>query len=1455
MARGHKLQNHGMAPPADSRDALQWFVNNYGLYMGSPRGLFLSDWTEEQSVSLEAAVINLKSRGFSPFTIAGETLLAQADYLYQEAQQNNHFGRPLASKVELELSGNDIVIVDGLEAPEKPHHLWYLWSYLLFPRAIAGKVTILTTPLSYQEFVRYGNACPDFDYQGKPINWEKLIWLIESCTINQELFKLAREESVPPMLKSEYYFYAALRERGLDVVPQHVLGDYLLDFALIKGEQRLNIECDILSPLSGHEINTRDAKRDFVLLSDGWQILKFSSSELLNNRSACSDVVEDIWKGGRKRSHCGRFLSGKSLPQTPELPNDDAQRNAIVFGGGPLALVGGAGTGKTVCIAQRCAYLLSQGISPESILILSMTADSAKLLKQTIAPLIEKPLLQRLNVLCWNDLGMRILKENLPAIKRKPPLKLESSPQKVLQKLLSKAKKEVDAVKLEIAGDLDEFYLAATIGMYKAHLISPKQAKDDAQGDAEQIIAKIYQNYEDQLQKANRIDKHDLAFLTVQILLDHEESRTKYQSAYEFVLVDEYQDLTVAQEMLARMLAAPQDNLFIAGDEDETISESNNACPELLSDFTLRFPNGRCITLEHNWRSHPLIVEHARLILAHLERSKIRKDFISAWGQAPSEAVFGPQICADDQEEAKWIAAQVKALLTAGRNPGEIAVLYRQNHFEAMIEEELAAVGVKFHASHSDNSLIPDEVGDMIAFLKLVMDPDGPKARESFERVCQLGTKEIDPKLSATISSFAGANNLSYLKAVEIYAEATADQSCRELEQLVRIIRAMNQDRLPPAESIGYLRRTRRLNDYYKSIKIPPGQIYEPLKKLGALEEEARKFTSVSEFIKHAEERQGEEEENPEEQTVHVKSINDVKGFECAIVFLSGLAQGLFPQEGAEDLEEERRLFYVAFTRAKEAIFLSLPAQFAGKERLPSIFLSETRLIAPQVYEAAQQAAAYSAAMAAAPAQQSQVYVEPTGETYAPAAYAAQESYAAPAQGYPQGMHAQPVEQAYAPLQDQGQYLPQQDYTPQQQNPAQNTQLHQQLPQAAPSSSAPSTPARRELYPVDVDAAYGVEETRGALAPFVDDPEPAPVRGMDYVPPPKGSNTANQAPAESVAPVVEPQAAAPIDMSKLQEKISSGPPGVGSAPRPPQPPPSVAPAQPLAPKPPVAPVPPNLRAPTPPAAPIAPTPPTPPSSANPPIPPTAPASPVARGDSAQPSPTAQRSQAASQSPGGNPSQSPAPLQASLPQQSPAPLQGAPPLQGSASQQGAVPLQGSNQQEGTAPLQGSAPHQGAYRQPNPNRQHAPAQAQGPGQGYASSNLTPAPNFPAQVPPAMDSGYHPSQQGMGSQANFPSGGPSACPSCAMPLEENARFCGECGYSIPAPGAAMPTQDYAAAAQSVVVCNICATVAEPGAKFCGECGTPYSQQGPEDLQDAPSGKPGEKSWMVKFLKFLED
>ncbi len=524
---------------------------------------------------------------------------------------------------------------------------------------------------------------------------------------------------------------------------------------------------------------------------------------------------------------------------------------------------------------------------------------------------------------------------------------MEANPQRIIQRLLTKYRKDLDLLTLELAEELEEYTLASLISLYKANLVTPRHVREKAKSTVDELVAKVYQGYEEQLQKSNKIDRDDMVSLAAQLLADNADIRARYQYLYDFVLVDEFQDATAAADLLARVLALPQDNLYIAGDEDESIFESKGALPKILSEVSVRLPNGRCYVLERNWRNHPGIVESAIRLVGGLHRRRIAKEMVPGWEMPDSEAVIGPHLAESESLEAEWVAGEIQTLLESGRNPQDIAILYRYNRYASMVEEALFRKGIKCLTTNPDSTMVPDEVADVMAFLRLVMDPDGPKARESFERVCQLRSKEVDPKLFGTIASFAEANNLSFIKAVEIYSEAVADQSCQDVGQLVLIIRTMNHENLPPAETIALLKRTQRLNEYYKSVKVPPGVNYEPMRKLGQLEEEARKYKTVSEFVKSQSSAKSGADAGESEPLVYILSLHEAKGKEYPVVFLTGMAEGLFPSETANDPEEERRLCYLGISRAKELLYLSYPSQFNDVPLAPSRYLVDMGLVAP----------------------------------------------------------------------------------------------------------------------------------------------------------------------------------------------------------------------------------------------------------------------------------------------------------------------------------------------------------------------------------------------------------------------------------------------------------------------------------------------------------------------------
>ncbi|MBX9769933.1 MAG: UvrD-helicase domain-containing protein, partial [Candidatus Obscuribacterales bacterium] len=552
---------------------------------------------------------------------------------------------------------------------------------------------------------------------------------------------------------------------------------------------------------------------------------------------------------------------------------------------------------------------------------------------------LDSELFEKLSLYSWRELGEKILSENLTAIKRKNSLKIEFQPHKVLQRLLVKHLKELDPAIVDLSKGLDEFTISSIIALYKARMISAKKAKDDARDKMSEIVAKIYLAYEEQLQRSNKIDENDFVSQAVYLLLDRSDIRVRYQNQFDYVLIDELQDATPAEDMLARIIAGPQDNLFVAGDDDQAILSQSGGSPKLLSEISHRSPWTKCYLLAKNWRSDSQITEKSALVLSLFDARGIQKGLISGWQKTNKPAVVGPQKYANEREEIDEVAKEIGALISLGHKPKDIAVITRQGRYRELMENALRRKGVVFTTRERPEGFAPNERLDMLSYLRLICDPDGPRAKEDFERICQIRYKDVDPKIASTIASFAEANNLSFMRAVEIYSEATADKACRELEQLVRVIRNMHQEKLPPAETIALLKRTQRLNDHYSSFRVPPDVYYEPMSTIGELEIAAKDFLTVNDFLKYL--SASRDLVVPDETTggVAVLSVQETKGKEFPAVFLVGLSQGTFPCTENCDLEVEKKLFYVALTRAQAVLYLSFAAEVKDVPQEPSEYL------------------------------------------------------------------------------------------------------------------------------------------------------------------------------------------------------------------------------------------------------------------------------------------------------------------------------------------------------------------------------------------------------------------------------------------------------------------------------------------------------------------------------------
>lgn len=950
MARAQRASKITVDKPkslSQPQDMLDWFSGNFGYYLGFNRGLIISEFKAEFEPNLESLLVNLKGRETRPLVLTYEQIRKQAEFIWDQARNHSVLGNPAKTKAEKELLDAELLVLRDFKAPANEHELWYLLNYVVYPRALRNKATIYIIPAGYEEFIAASSKCPDAYFGNRAINFDKLLFLMESSCVDLNYFSLSLEKKLPPMVKSEYILVKALQERNINFEVQKVYKDHMLAIAVQNKGRKINIEIDpINGVLVGHDCPD-EISRTVSLIQDGWSVLRFSTSEIYQNVRACVEAVEEIIKTSEKRHPAGRLVTMQNLQKEPNLTKaDPGQYAAVIHGSGPAVLVGNAGTGKTLCLIERIALLLNRNVNPEAILVISKSKAELDQIKAALGQSFSEELINCLALNTCQDIGFRIIKENLTVLKRKTGIKQEPNPQKIIQRLLPKYRKELDILSQELSKDMDEFEIASQITKLKSALISSKEAKQEAKEAKDDLIARVYAGYEEQLQRSNRFDLDDLVYLASKLLLENKDIRNKYQYRYEFVLVDEYEDMSIAEDALIQVLAAPQDGLFLAANP-QLAGVSQDIAANFVQDASFWMPSITKYQLENNWRNHPSIVELCNRATGLYARPQ--GDNYTCVSADAAGAVIGPLHFAATDEELFWMAQEIKALIDTGRKTSEIAVVIAEEGQREKVAACLAKVGLAHNGQGNMNALLPDETGDMLTYLKLVVDPDGPRAREAFEHVCQLRQKEIDPKLSGTIASFAEANNLSYLKAIEIYSEATVDIACRELAQLVRIIRNLHSEQLPPAETISIIKRTQRLAEYYKSIKLPPGIPYTPVAGINVLEEEAKTFTTVASFVRHKSGSDGGALVLDGSDGVSVLDCKQAKGLEFSVVFVPSLADGVFAKSSDDDDQEaELRNIYAAISRAKEFLYLSYSTEIDGVACKPSRLLSSLGLISEE---------------------------------------------------------------------------------------------------------------------------------------------------------------------------------------------------------------------------------------------------------------------------------------------------------------------------------------------------------------------------------------------------------------------------------------------------------------------------------------------------------------------------
>ncbi|MEB3299263.1 MAG: ATP-dependent helicase [Candidatus Sericytochromatia bacterium] len=618
-----------------------------------------------------------------------------------------------------------------------------------------------------------------------------------------------------------------------------------------------------------------------------------------------------------------------------------AQTQAVATTDGPVLVIAAPGSGKTSVLTRRIARMVRQGIRPEAILAVTFTRKAAGEMAERIGLLLgDKGVLERLTLATFNSLGMRLIKQYHMQLgfARPPQLLLEQGQRMVL-----------DMVRRDLRLDLTAQELAAYISSNKSRLVAPEQVKAVSADPKDAAMAQAYLKYEERLRGRGLYDFDDQIVLPVRLLEHHASARAEVNGRWTHLLIDEFQDTNKAQYRLAQLLAGDRMNLFAVGDDAQGIYGFRAAELENLLGFDKDFPGTTRIVMEQNYRSTPQILDLANRLIKHNSR-QIAKTIRAT---KPPGDPWEQYISTDSFQEAEWIAGRIQNLATRGVPLDEIAVLYRTHAQAGLLIEQLDLAKIPYSAKKSGSFLEHPGLQEILGFLRLVPPANG---------MADLGLEALLKRKGATpetISALAGTARMRTCTMLEVCRQArqvplpTLAQQQIVL-QTVELIEAWRHFKGPPdALILKMLEDTRLRGQLEGSRKEEARQKLDVLATFHAMVQRWA-CRSVGEVLRRVDDAMKPRKPKGRQKAVQLMSIHASKGLEWEVVFLMGLEEETLPYQLAMEqggIAEERRLCYVAVTRAKTRLFLSHSQQRIRfghrRDAMPSRFLREMGAAVP----------------------------------------------------------------------------------------------------------------------------------------------------------------------------------------------------------------------------------------------------------------------------------------------------------------------------------------------------------------------------------------------------------------------------------------------------------------------------------------------------------------------------
>ena len=657
-----------------------------------------------------------------------------------------------------------------------------------------------------------------------------------------------------------------------------------------------------------------------------------------------------------------------------------AQHQAVMCTKGPLLVLAGAGSGKTRVLTYRIAHMIADaGVRPWQVLAITFTNKAAAEMRERLGRLLPGGT-RGMWVCTFHAMCVRILREDGELLGYRPNFSIydDDDSRRLVKAIMSEL--DIDAKQAPLNS------IRALISSAKNALVGPDEMEANASSPQQRAAARVYHTLQRRLARANAMDFDDLLVNAYELLSKHPEVLERYQERFRQISVDEYQDTNHVQYKITNLLAARYGNLMVVGDDDQSIYSWRGADIRNILAFRKDYPSATVVKLEENYRSTGHILEAANAVVAHNARREAKRLYTSS-GDGERIEVFQ---AADERDEGRWIGSEIEKLHDAGTSYDDVAVFYRTNAQSRTLEDMFLRAGVPYKIVGGTRFFDRAEISDVMAYLKLVVNPDDDVSAErvvntprrgigttsvakvrayaaaygtsffSAAQACIAETGLLPTKARNGLAEFCGAveagrhyagdladvvqmivEKAGLIRALEAENTVEADARIENIKEFFGVAQEFDETHDDVAETLESLRQLREAGMVGGA---PAPEVLTPAPELPQVA--AEKLPALMEWLAL---RSDLDSLAGQSSAITMMTIHSAKGLEFPVVFVAGMEEGLFPHRAHEgdgaSIEEERRLAYVAITRAERRLYLT----YASTRRVfgsvqanpPSRFLSE----------------------------------------------------------------------------------------------------------------------------------------------------------------------------------------------------------------------------------------------------------------------------------------------------------------------------------------------------------------------------------------------------------------------------------------------------------------------------------------------------------------------------------